>query len=335
LNRGNKKMAISKQEVFFKKESAWGTGADPTAPTTTQLEVLGKTLDFSFKSENSANITNNSSSHLPLYRTMGNVAYTGTYNFEYVNAMPFALMLGTVTATDPVEEKAPYVWTITPTASIPSFSASVLGVATNEINTQLAGCYATSLSFRLGLTGGATGTLNFIAKSKTDTAFTAPTTITLPTASPIESIGTAIDIGDLTDIAYLTEIDFTISRDSKINYSLSSRTGTQNVLGKYGAITGSLTAWVEDSATARELEDIVTAEDCLAEQDIVIDWLPSCNTSPAVDDQVTITIKDATLKSAEMRFPLNDGVAYTIPFIAKYVSSVVWQAPATVASGGW
>jgi hypothetical protein len=290
--------------------------------------------------ENSANITNNASSPYPLYRTMGNVAITGTYDFEYVNAMPFALMLGTVTATNPVEGKAPYAWTITPTASIPSFTASILGVGTNEVNTQLTGCYATSLSFRLGLTGGASGTLNFIAKDKNDDVFTAPTTITLPTASPIESIGTAIDIGDLTDVSYITEIDFTINRDSKINYSLSSRTGTQNVLGKYGAITGNITAWVEDSATARELEDIVTGDtgaigDCLAEQDIVIDWLPSCNETGAVDDQVTITIKDAILKSAEMRFPLNDGVAYTIPFIAKYVSSVVWQAPATVASGGW
>lgn len=333
-------MAISNQEVFFKKESAWGTGVDPTAPTTTQLEVLGKTLDFSFKVENSANITNNASSPYPLYRTIGNAAITGIYNFEYINAMPFVLMLGTVTATNPVEEKAPYKWVITPTASIPSFTASYLGVGTNEINTQLTGCYATSLSFKLGLTGGATGTLNFIAKNKTDDAFTAPTTITLPTASPIESIGTAIDIGDLSDVSYITEIDFTISRDSKINYSLSSRTGTQNILGKYGAITGNITAWVEDSATARELEDIVTGDtgaigDCLTEQDIVIDWLPSCNTSPAVNDQVTITIEDAILKSSEMRFPLNDGVAYTIPFIAKYISSVTWEAPATVASGGW
>lgn len=333
-------MAFSNQEVFFKKETAWGTGVDPTQPTTTQLEVLGKTQNFSFKVENSANITNNASSPYPLYRTMGNVAITGTYDFEYVNAMPFALMLGTVTASDPVEQTAPYAWNITPTASIPSFTASILGVGTNEVNTQLTGCYATSLSFRLGLTGGASGTLNFIAKDKNDDAFTAPTTITLPTAEQIESIGTAIDIGDLTDVSYITEIDFTISRDSKINYSLSSRTGTQNVLGKYGAITGNITAWVEDSATARELEDIVTGDtgaigDCLTEQDIVIDWLPSCNTAPATDDEVVITIKDAILKSAEMRFPLNDGIAYTIPFIAKYISKVEWDAPATVASGGW
>lgn len=329
-------MAFSNQEIFFKKETTWGSGVDPTQPTTAVGEVLGITKDFSFKSENSANIVNSASSHIPLYRTMGNVAYTGTYNFEYVNAMPFVLMLGTVTATSPVEESAPYVLTITPTAVQPSFTASILGNATNPINTQLAGCYATSLSFKLGLTSGATGALSFIAKSKTDDAFTAPTTITLPTASPIESIGTAIDIGDLSDVSYITEIDFTISRDSKINYSLSSRTGTQNVIGKYGAVSGNITAWVEDSATARELEDIVIgADNCLAEQDIVIDWLPSCNTSPSVLDQVTITLKDATLISSEMRFPLNDGIAYSIPFKAKYVGSVVWQSPITKTASGW
>lgn len=332
-------MTYTKQEIFFKKESSWGTAVSPAA-TTVATDVIGQTKDFSYRLENSTSIENNASSVVPLYRTQGNMAVTGSYSFNYINAMPFVLILGGVKATNPVEGEAPYNWEIKPADELPSFTASYFASGTNDILTQLAGCYATSLDFRLGLSGGASGTLNFIAKSKKDTAYTKPTTITLPSSEPIDSIGTQISIGALDNIAYLTEINFSINRTAKINYTLSKRTGTQNVVGKYGAISGSISAWVEDSATAKELEDLVTGKtkdigDCVPEQDISITWLPPCNGVGVTTGKIEIKIKKATLQSAEMSFPLNEGIAYNIPFVAKYIDKIDWKSPTTVESSGW
>ena len=325
-------MGYCNQEVFFKKETTWGTGVDPTTPTTLLTEVLGITKDATYKVENSNNVYNNASSSKPLYKTIGNASLVGSYSFDYVNAMPFVLMLGDVAAG--VEEEAPYTWTITPTECPSSFSASYYAKGTNLITTQLVGCYPTSLDFRLSTQGVASGTLNFIAKNKNDTAFTAPTTIALPSTDPIESVTTTIDIGDLTSIAYVTGIDFSISRSSKIGYSLSSRVGTQNISGKYGGVTGTINAWVEDSATAREIEDLVLGDTGTIGTPVAKDIVVNCKGGTGADS-IVIKLKDALFKGADVKFPLNDGLTYSFPFTATYVSSVVWEAPVACTVGGW
>jgi len=325
----------SNQEMFVKKEAAWGTGVNPTAPTSGLAEVLGRTKDFSYKIANSNEVYNTASTSIPTHKSIGNTQVTGTYNFEYINAMPFVPILGTVAAENPVEGQAPYTWTITPTDAVPSFSASLYSKATNSITTQLVGCYATSLDFKLGVTGIAEGSMNFIGKTYTrGTSFTAPTTITLDDAEPVEPATSTITVGALTDIAYLTGIDFNITRNAAIEFALSSRTGVLNKLGKYGAITGQLTSWVEDTATAQELETLVTGSDTTIGTTPMQDITVKTGGGTGADSMV-ITIKDAVLDSAEMKFPLDTGIGYTIPFKAKYISSVVWEAPVTVAAGGW
>ena len=325
-------MAHTKYEVLFKKESAWGTGVDGTG--TLSSEYLGLTQNASYSIENSNNTGTPAHGGVPTHIGQGPATVSGRVDFQYNTGLPFAIMLGAVTATTPVEESAPYKWTITPTADAIPFTANYFADGTNDLIVQLLGCYAKSLSFDLSVTSPAKGTFEFIGKDyDKDAPFTAITTFSPDAAASIIAQDLTIDVGALKSISYITDISFKCQRNVKMGHGIGSNVPNVVNVGKFEPITGTIIAWVEDSATAAELEELVTGGSALGAivaQDIVI----TRGTAEAADN-IIITIDDAMFDSVELSFPLDGGFAYKIPFTAKSISSVVWEAPITVAAGLW
>ncbi len=331
-------MALTQHEIFFKKETTWGTGVDPTQPTTAALETLGVSGQFSYSVENAVGAVNPASSAYPTGISYHEAKVRGSVDFIYQNAMPFVPMLGGVAGESPAEGEAPYTWTITPSATAPIFTTSIFVNGTNDKESQVLGCMATSLNFSMKLGEPVKGKLDFVAKSIdiANDAFTAPTTITLDDATAWNPKDFTYDIGSVTGITYITDFEFTINRTADVGYGLAARTPVINFPGKFEAVTGSFSAWVQDSATANELEQLVlggtTPNETLTAQDIVLDL----NTyADGTADEAKITIDDAIIQSVDATFPLDTKHMYKFNFSAESVSSVLWEAPATVASGGW
>ena len=86
------------------------------------------------------------------------------------------------------------------------------------------------------------------------------------------------------------------------------------------------------------MEDLVTGKTKILglrpEQDISITWLPPCNGVGVTTGKIEIKIKKQPAKCGN-EFPLNEGIAYNIPFVAKYIDKIDWKSPTTVESSGW
>jgi len=331
-------MVFTQHEAFIKKESAWGTPVDPTSTTTALTEVLGATTSINYKIENTIGAINPASSPYPTEISYHDAKVSGSIDFMFINAMPFVPMLGTVTAKDPVEETAPYTWTITPSATPPPFTTTIIANGTNDKCRQLSGCLAQSLSFSMKLGEPITGKLDFVAKGADvkEDAYTMPTTITIDDAKVWNPKDTTISIGAVSNCAYLTELDFTITRTVDVGYNLTQREASTYFPGKFEAVTGSFTAWIMDSATANEIEQLVLGgtsinDDLTVTNDIVIDGGYTDTTA----DTWKITIDDAIIQSVDTTFPLDTKHEYKFNFSAEKITSVLWEAPVTVVAGAW
>jgi hypothetical protein len=331
-------MALTQHECFFKKESSWGTGVDVTTPTTGALEVLGVTGQFSYKVDNVVGAVNPASSAYPTEISYHEAKVSGSIDLIYQNAMPFVPMLGSVTAKDPVEVSGPYTWTIAPSATAAPFTTSIFVNGTNDKEAQLLGCQATSLSFAMKAGGPVTGKLDFVAKGIdiANNAFTAPTTITLDDAEAWNPKDFTYAIGSVSGITYITDFEFTIKRTADVGYGLAARLPVIDFPGKFEAVTGSFSAWIQDAATANELEQLVlggtTVNETLTPQDIVLDYKTYTDTTA---DTAKITINDAIIQSVDATFPLDTKHLYKFNFSAESVNPVVWESPIAVSVGAW
>lgn len=331
-------MTYTQHECFFKKESTWGSPVDPSAPTTSALETLGVTGKISYNIENVVGAVNPASSPYPTEISYHEAKVTASIDFIYQNAMPFVPILGGVAAADPVEGSAPYTWTITPSTTPPTFTTSIFVNGTNDKEGQLLGCLAKSLTFSMKAGEPVSGKLDLVAKAIdiSNSAYTAPSTITLDDAPAWNPKDFTISIGSITNITYITDFEFTISRTADVGFGLASRTAVIPFAGKFEAITGSFSAWIQDSATANEIEQLVlggtSIDETLTPQDIVLD-LNSYSDGAA--DEAKITIDDAVIQSVDATFPLDTRHLYKFNFSAERISSILWEAPATVASSGW
>ena len=331
-------MALTQHECFFKKESTWGTAVDATTPTTTIAEVLGVTGQFGYKVDNVVGAVNPASSAYPTEISYHEAKVSGSIDFIYQNAMPFVPMMGGVAAAETEEVSAPYTWTITPSATAMPFTTSVFVNGTNDKEAQALGCMATSLSFSMKAGGPVTGKLDFVAKAIdiANNAFTAPTTITLDDAIAWNPKDFTYAIGSITGITYITDFEFTIKRTADVGYGLAARTGVIDFPGKFEAVTGSFSAWIQDSATANELEQLVlggtTINEALTAQDIVLDYKTYTDTTA---DTVKITIDDAIIQSVDATFPLDTKHLYKFNFSAESVSSVLWESPYSSITAGF
>jgi len=329
-------MTFHKGEVFVKKESTWGTAADPTQPTSALAEVLGLDSAYEYTLENKITAVNPASMAYPSEISYHTAAPSAKIDFVYNNANPFAVMLGTVTASDPVEEEAPYTWILTQ-ASIPiPFTTSFLMKGSNDKIVQMVGCYAKGLSFKMGLDEPISGSMDIVGKSIgiAGNEFTAPSSVTLDDAPAWKPHEFTYSIGSITGITYITGLEFTVNRNVEIGHSLSTRAPVVGYAGKFEAISGSLNCYIPDSATSNEIEQIVLGGteigDTLAAQDIVIDKGYSNGSA----DTAKITLHNCIFSNMNASFPLDTRTTYKFEFSATHVS-VLWEAPITVAAGGW
>lgn len=331
-------MVFSQHEAFIKKESTWGTGVDPTSTTTALAEVLGATTNIDYRIENTVGAVNPASSAYPTEISYHEAKVSGSIDFMFINAMPFVPMLGTVTAAEPVEGQAPYTWTITPSATPAPFTTTIIANGTNDKCRQITGCLAQSLSFSMKLGEPITGKLDFVAKGidiKED-AYTLPTAITLDDAKVWNPKDTTISIGSVSNCAYITALDFTISRTADVGFNLTAREASHQFAGKFEAISGSFSAWIADSATANEIEQLVVGGTSINEtltqtNDIVID----AGYTDTTADTWKITIDDALIQSVDATFPLDTKHEYKFNFSAEKITSVLWESPVTVVAGAW
>jgi len=329
-------MAYTKGDVFVKKESSWGTAVDPTAPTTALTEVLGLDSKYEYGVENQITAVNPAANAYPTEISYHTAKPTAKIDFVYNNANPFAVMMGDIAAKSPVEEAAPYTWTITQSGTPIPFTTSFLMKGTNDKISQMAGCYAKSLSFKIGLDEPASGTLDIVGKTLgvAGTEFTAPTTVTLDDNLCWKSHEFSYAIGSITGIDYITELEFTMSRSVDVGHGLASRIPSTAYAGKFEAISGSITAYIPDEATANEIEQLVlggtTITDALTAQDIVIDKGYVDTTA----DTMKITLSNCIFSDYSAIFPLDTKVSYKFGFSATN-ATVLWEAPVTVAAGGW
>lgn len=330
-------MAYTRGDVFVKKESTWGTGVDPTQPTSGAMEILGLDSAFEYSVTSDTTAVQPASMSRPSEITYHTSKPTAKIDFVYNSCMPFALMMGGVAATTPVEGQAPYTWTITQTDPIPFTTSVLMKGGTADKNVQLAGCYAQSLSFRLGLNGPATGGMDIVAKSIdiAGTAFTAPTTITLDDAVAWKPHDFTYAIGAITGIAYITDIDFTISRSIDVGHGLAARAPSTAFTGRFDAIKGNITCYVPDSATANEIEQLVlggtTIGEALTGQEIVLDYKTYTDTTA---DTAKITLSNCIFSSMTTNFPLDTKGSYRFGFSATH-AAVLWESPISAITAGY
>jgi len=329
-------MVLYKGDVFVKKETNWGTGVDPTAPTTALAEVLGLDSAYDLNVENQITAVNPASMAYPSEISYHTAKPSAKIDFVYNNANPFAVMMGTVTATNPVEGKAPYTWTISQASTPIPFTTSFLMKGTNDIISQMVGCYAKSLSFKMGLNEPVSGTLDIVGKDigVAGTEFTAPTTVTLDDAKAWKPHEFTYAIGAVTAIDYITGIDFTISRTVDVGHGLASRTPSTAYAGKFEAINGTINCYIPDEATANDIEKLVLGGTAIGEtltpSDIVIDK----TYADAGADTAKITLSNAIFSDMSASFPLDTKTNFKFGFSATH-ATVLWESPVTVAAGGW
>ena len=329
-------MSYTKGDVFVKKESTWGTGADPTQPTSALTEVLGLDSTYEYGVENQITAVNPASMAYPSEISYHTAKPSAKIEFVYNNANPFAVMMGAVAAADPVEGQSPYTWTITQSGTPIPFTASFLMKGANDKITQMAGCYAKSLSFKMGLNDPVSGTMDIVGKSLgvAGTEFTAPTTVTLDDATSWKPHEFTYSIGAISDIAYITELEFTINRNIDVGHGLAARTPSTAYPGKFEAINGTITCYIPDTATANEIEQLVlggtSISETLTPKDIVIDK-GYTDTTP---DAAKITLSNCIFGNYTASFPLDTKVSYKFGFSATH-AAVLWESPSTVAAGGW
>jgi len=325
-------MSYTKGDVFVKKESTWGTGVDPTAPTTAVDEIIGLDSSYEYNVENQITAVNPAANAYPSEISYHTAKPSAKIDFVYNNAMPFALMLGGISGSD---AQAPYTWTITPSGTPIPFTTSFLMKGANDKLVQMAGCYAKSLSFKMGLNDPVSGALEVVGKDLgiAGTEFTAPATVTLDDATAWKPHEFTYTIGEIAGITYITDLEFTISRSVDVGHGLAARSPSTAYSGKFEAVSGSLTCYIPDTATANEIEQLVlggtSIGETLSPKDIVIDKGYVNGTA----DSAKITLSKCIFGDYSASFPLDTKLSYKFSFSATAVSEVLWEAP--VAKTNW
>ena len=320
-------MAYTKGDVFVKKESTWGVGVDPTSPTSGIDEILGLDSEYEYGLENQITAVNPAAMAYPLEISYHTAKARGKIDFVYNGALPFALMLGGIANTDPLEDESPYTWTITPSDAPIPFTTSCLMKGANDKTAQIVGCYAKSLSFKMGLNEPVSGTLDIVGKDlNLNNPFTVPTTIAIDDARAWKPHEFTYAIGNISGIDYITDLEFTISRSIEVGHGLSDRSPSTAYSGKFEAINGSITAYIPDSETADEIEQLVlggtSTGATLAPKDIVIDK-GYVNTTA---DTMKITLSNCIFSDYSAIFPLDTKVSYKFGFSGTS-AEVLWEAP--------
>jgi len=320
-------MAYIKGDVFVKKEETWGTGVDPTAPTTLVDEILGLDAEYEYGLENQITAVNPAAMAYPSEISYHTAKARGKIDFVYNSALPFALMLGGIANADPLEVSAPYTWTISPSGTPIPFTTSCLMKGANDKTAQIVGCYAKSLSFKMGLNEPVSGTLDIVGKDlNLNNPFTVPTTIAIDDARAWKPHEFTYAIGNISGIDYITDLEFTISRSVEVGHGLSDRSPSTAYSGKFEAINGSITAYIPDSETADEIEQLVlggtSTGATLTPKDIVIDK-GYVNTTA---DTMKITLSNCIFSDYSAIFPLDTKVSYKFGFSGTS-AEVLWEAP--------
>ena len=328
-------MVYTKGDVFVKKESSWGTGVDPTAPTTAAIELLGLDSEYEYGFENQITAVNPAAMAYPSEISYHTAKARGKINFVYNGALPFAIIMGSIAAKDPVEVSAPYTWTITQPGTPLPFTASCMMKGTNDKLTQILGCYAKSLSFKMGLNEPISGSLDIIGKDlDLNDPFTAPTTVTIDDATAWKPHEFSYSIGAISAIDYITDLEFTIARSIELGHGLAARSPSTAYSGKFEPINGSISCYIPDKSTANEIEQLVlggtSTNEALLPKDIVIDKGYADTTA----DTAKITLSNAVFGDYSALFPLDTKMTYKFGFSATH-ATVLWEAPSTVSASGW
>jgi len=327
-------MAYTKGDVFVKKETTWGVGVDPTTPTTAIDEIIGLDSEYEYSLENQITAVNPAAMAYPSEISYHTAKPSAKIDFVYNGALPFALMLGGISASDPLEEGAPYTWTITPSGNPIPFTTSFLMKGANDKLAQITGCFARSLSFKMGLNDPVSGTVEIVGKDiNLNAPFTVPTTVTIDDALAWKPHEFTYGIGTISDIQYITELEFTVARSVDVGHGLAARTPSTAYSGKFDAVSGSITCYIPDSSTANEIEQLVlggtSITETLTAKDIVIDKTYSDESA----DTVKITLSKCVFGDYTTSFPLDTKTSYKFGFSATAVSEVLWEAP--VAKTNW
>ena len=320
-------MAYTKGDVFVKKESTWGVGIDPTSPTSGIDEILGLDSEYEYGLENQITAVNPAAMAYPSEISYHTAKAKGKIDFVYNGALPFALMLGGTANSDPLEDESPYTWTITPSGTPIPFTTSCLMKGTNDKRAQIIGCYAKSLSFKMGLNEPASGTLDIVGKDlDLNNPFTAPTTVAIDDSKAWKPHEFTYAIGSIAGITYITDLEFTISRGIDVGHGLAARSPSTAYSGKFEAINGSITAYVPDSVTANEIEQLVlggtSTNETLDAKDIVIDK----GYADEASDSVKITLSNCIFSDYSVAFPLDTKMSYKFSFSGTS-AQVLWEAP--------
>jgi hypothetical protein len=137
---------------------------------------------------------------------------------------------------------------------------------TNDRKAHIAGCFAKSLSLKMGLNDPVSGTHgDYRQGHNTCNAFTSPTTLVNGSASSWKPHEFTYSIGQITGINYITELEFTVSRTVDVGHSLASRLPSTSYPGKFEAVSGSITTYIPDKETASEIEELVLGGSGIAE----------------------------------------------------------------------
>lgn len=320
-------MAYTKGDIFVKKETTWGVGIDPTSPTSGIDEILGLDSEYEYGLENQITAVNPAAMAYPSEISYHTAKVRGKINFVYNGALPFAVMLGGISNSDPLEEESPYTWTITPSGSPIPFTASFMMKGANDKLAQMSGCFAKSLSFKMALNEPASGTLDIVGKNLAlNSPFTAPSTVAIDDGSSWKPHEFTYSIGTISGIDYITDIEFNISRSIDVGHGLAARTPSTSYSGKFEAVNGSITCYIPDSSTADEIEQLVlggtSIGETLSPKDIVIDK----GYTDEAEDTAKITLSNCIFSDYSAVFPLDTKLSYKFSFSATS-ASVLWEAP--------
>jgi len=328
-------MVYTKGDVFVKKESSWGTAVDPTAPTTAAIELLGLDSEYEYGLENQITAVNPAAMAYPSEISYHTAKARGKINFVYNSALPFAIIMGSIAAKDPVEVSAPYTWTITQSGTPLPFTASCMMKGTNDKLTQILGCYAKSLSFKMSQNEPVSGSLDIIGKNlDLNSPFTAPTTVTIDDATAWKPHEFSYAIGSISAIDYITDLEFTISRGVDLGHGLAARTPSTAYAGKFEPINGSISCYIPDSATANEIEQLVLGGTSINEALVAKDIVNDKGYADTTADTAKITLSNAVFGDYSALFPLDTKMTYKFGFSATH-ATVLWEAPSTVSASGW
>ena len=325
-------MAYTKGEVFVKKESTWGVGVDPTTPIIGIDELLGIDSEYEYSLENKITAVNPAAMAQPSEISYHSAKASGKIDFVYNGGLPFALMLGGIANSDPLEDEPPYTWEITPSVSPIPFTASFMMRGANDKLAQISGCFARSLSFKMGINEPVSGTLDLVGKDlNLNAPFTPPTTVSLDDAKAWKPHEFTYSIGSIAGITYITELEFTISRSIDVGHGLASRAPSTAYSGKFEAVNGTMTCYIPDSGTSDEIEQLVlggsSISESLSPNDIVIDR----GYADEADDAVKITLSSCVFGDLSSVFPLDTKVSYKFGFSAAS-ASILWEAPFSKAN---